>query len=121
MRRCQLVERSLRLGHILLRPQRMVMAHGLAPVGHHKARIGLLCVLEGQGGLIEFEIVQRLDAAQEVGLRGRSARGGKRDAARRLRLRPDAEGCDTEPGQQGRHHANRNRNHDWCLRSQRDL
>ena len=50
---------------VLLRPQRMVVADRLAPVGEGEVRIDLLGVLEGFSGFLVPEAVERRDTALE--------------------------------------------------------
>ena len=87
VRRRQPLEHRLRLVEVLLRPQRMVVAHRLAPVGHRELRVGGLRLLERHGRLVELEVVQGLHAREEGVLRGGCARGGKRDRPELLRGR----------------------------------
>ncbi len=54
---------------VLLRPQWMIIAHRLAPVGKRECRVDTLRLLEREAGLVELETVQRLDARQERALR----------------------------------------------------
>ncbi len=84
VRRRELVERGLRLGDVLLRPQRMVVAHGLAPVGHGEVRVDLLGLLERQGRLVELEVVQGLHSGEKGLLRRGRARGGESDRSELL-------------------------------------
>ena len=77
VRRREPIERLLRRLEILLRPERMVVAHRLAPVGHGEVRVGLLRLLERLRGFVELEVVERLDADEERLLRGRGAEVGK--------------------------------------------
>ena len=62
---------------VLLRPQRMVVAHRLAPVRHRERRIGFLRALERDGGFVELEAVEVLHAFDERGLRGGAPEFGK--------------------------------------------
>ena len=108
VRRGQLLERLLGLVEILLRPQRMVVAHRLAPVGEREVRVGLLRLLEGDGRLVELEVVQRLDAGEERLLRAGGPRRRKGDRAELL-------GGHLRRQRQGRHaasHRRRRRAHD---------
>ena len=96
VRRGQLLERLLGLVEILLRPERMVVAHRLAPVGEREVRVGLLRLLEGDGGLVELEAVQRLDAGEERLLGASGSRRGEGDRAELL-------SGDVRRQRQGRH------------------
>ncbi len=84
-RRPEFFQRLLGLVHVHFRPQRMVVAHGLAPVGHREIGIELLRLLEGQGGFVELEAMQFLHALDEAGLRCGGAGGGEADDAELLR------------------------------------
>ena len=84
-RRRDLLEDLLRRLGILLRPQRMVEAHRLAPVRHREGRVGLLRALERVRGFVELEAVQILHALDERRLRGGVARIRERDRAELLR------------------------------------
>jgi hypothetical protein len=55
--RGELLERLFRGRDVDLRPERMVVAHCLAPVGKRKGGIGLLRFLESLGCLVELEAV----------------------------------------------------------------
>ena len=52
-------------GDVLLGPERMVVAHRLAPVGESETGVDLLGVLERLAGLLEPEAMERRHAAQE--------------------------------------------------------
>ncbi len=69
---------------ILLCPERMVVAHRLAPVRQRKTRIRLLRFSERLGRLVELKIVERLDANQKRILRGAGGGGRERDRAELL-------------------------------------
>ena len=84
-RRRDLLERALSGLRVLLRPQRVVVAHRLAPVGHHEVRIRLLRALERLGGLVELEAVKVLHAFEKRRLRAGRAGGRKGDGAELLR------------------------------------
>ena len=89
-RRRQPLHRLARGGDVLLGPERVVVAHRLAPVSEREVRVGLLRFAEGLGREVELEVVVRLHAGEERTLRGRFGRRRKIDRAelapgRRLR------------------------------------
>src|SRR6202167_1301050 len=69
-----------------LRPQRMVITHGFAPVRQREVRIDLLRLMEGRRRLVELEAVQVLDSLNKLRLRSRRAGSRKIDAPKFLRL-----------------------------------
>jgi hypothetical protein len=85
--RRELAERLFRRVDIYLRPERMVVAHRLAPIGERESRIRLLGFPERFGRLVELEAVKVLHAFDERGLRRRGARGLKLNRAELRRLR----------------------------------
>jgi hypothetical protein len=64
---------------VLVEPERLVVGHGLAPVGQGEAGIDSLRFQEGLDGVLVLEVVERGHAAQERGLRGGRAGVGKAD------------------------------------------
>ena len=89
-RPCQPPEHTARGSQVLCRPERMVVAHRLAPVREREGGIGFLRLAEGVGRQIELEVVQRLGPREERRLRGGFRRRRKVDRAelsggRRLR------------------------------------
>ena len=103
----------LGLVEVLLRPQRVVVAHRLAPVGEGELRVGLLGLLERQRGLVELEVVQRLDAGEERLLCGAAPEVGKV-------IEPNCwveTGLDrANPRRQGHHRRHAHANHGQFLR-----
>ena len=85
-RRRDLLEDRLGRLRVLLRPQRMVVAHRLAPVRHRERGIDLLRALERHRGFVELEAVQALHAFEERRLRRRRAGGREGDGAELLRM-----------------------------------
>ena len=79
--RCQPLEHPAGRSDILLRPQRMVVAHRFAPVGEREPRIALLRLAEGLGGRVELEIVQRFHPDEKSALRRAFRRRRKVDGA----------------------------------------
>ena len=70
-------ERRARGVGILVEPQRLVAGHRLAPVRHGKAAVVALSLAKRLDGVLVLEVVERLHAAQECGLRGSRAGVGK--------------------------------------------
>ena len=85
--RCERFEHALSGLAVLLRPERVVVAHRLAPVGEREARVEGFGFAKRDGGFVELEAVQRFDAFEEFRLRGGYARGLERDRAELLRVR----------------------------------
>ena len=81
--RRQPLERAAGGCDILLRPERMVVAHRLTPVSEREAGISLLSLAESLAGRIELEVVKRLHADEKRGLR-RSFRGRRKTDAPKL-------------------------------------
>ena len=69
-RRREALEDFPRRGDVLLRPERMIEAHRLAPIGKHERRIRFLRFAEGIGSRVELEVVQRFHAGEERALCG---------------------------------------------------
>src|SRR5690606_41568996 len=63
-------------GAVLLHPDRVVVRHGLAPVGHGEVGVEALRLAEGVAGLVVLEGVEEQEAAEErrLGLRGAGVR-----------------------------------------------
>jgi hypothetical protein len=83
-RRCEFLEHCARRLEILLRPERVVVAHRLAPIGEREISVDSSCLAERDRGFIELEAVQCFDAFDELGLSSRIARRRKRDGAELL-------------------------------------
>ena len=66
---------------VALHPERVVVRHGLAPVGHGEARVFLLGFSKRFRGVCVFETVKEQDAPEEVRHRRRRAGGRKIDPA----------------------------------------
>ena len=54
---------------VLLLPNRMVVGHGLSPIGHGEIRLSGLGSLEGLGGVLVLEAVHEENATDERGVR----------------------------------------------------
>ena len=58
-------------GDVFVLPERLVVGHRLAPVGHRETRIDLLCLDEGGVGVFVFEVVECGDADEKFGVSSR--------------------------------------------------
>ena len=86
--RCALLRRGSQLrqcraarGHVLMKPDRLIEGHRLAPVSERKRRIDLLRRAKGLDRVFIAEAVEPRDSAQEVSLRRRGAGVGQDDGA----------------------------------------
>ncbi len=70
--RRQALQRFLGSSLVLLRPQRMVVAHGFAPVGQREIRIELLGFVERHSRLVELEAVKVFDSLNKISLGSRA-------------------------------------------------
>src|SRR5262249_58841889 len=70
---------------LLVVPERLAVAHRLAPVGHGERRIDPLGLPEGVDRIVVLEAVEQQDSADERGLRRGRPGGGKGDPAEVLK------------------------------------